>query len=271
MKLITTFLFLFLSVGAQSSEIIKSQPVPGIISVASTLIPEDVVAQNALGHLMLQGMKTPRIKVERMGVSSLFRIKMDGKAYLTDDSARFWMPYGPIKQMSPDGIYQTTSTQEEIESILGLLSFIDVYKAELITYPANGKRRYKVYAFMDVSCPYCQKFHRTELRRFNNKGVEFIYVPLLRDVSSKKTRKMTNALYCLPKGDRQVAMDGILSNFKNEKNRLLKIDGCSNNNKWLYDLLMNSGQRHGFSGSPVFITENGRIFYGASGLASFFK
>jgi hypothetical protein len=271
MKVIAFFLILFMSVCVRSSDIINSQPVPGVISVASELVPERIVAQNAAGHLVLQGMSNPRIDVERMGVSSLFRIKMGGKAYLTDDSARFWMPYGPVKQMSPDGIYQTTSTQKEIESIIGLLSFIDMYKDGMVTYPANGKRKHKVYAFMDVSCPYCQKFHRTELRQFSNKGVEFVYVPLLRDVNNKKVRKMTNALYCLPKNDRQIAMDGILTNFKYEKNRLLGIEGCSSNNQWVYDLLMNSGQRHGFSGSPVFITENGRVFYGASGLTSFFQ
>tara|TARA_B100000809_G_scaffold255150_1_gene293292 strand:- start:867 stop:1682 length:816 start_codon:yes stop_codon:yes gene_type:complete len=271
MKVIAVFLFLFISVGVQSSEILNSLRVPGIILVASKLVPENVVEKNAVGHLMLQGVNKPRIDVERIGVSSIFRIKMDGKAYLTDDSARFWMPYGPIKQMSPDGIYQTTSTQKEIDSIIGLLSFIDIYKDEMVIYPANGKRKHKVYAFMDVSCPYCQKFHRTELRGFRNKGVELVYVPLLRNVNDKKVRKMTNALYCLPKGDKQAAMDGILTNFKYEKNRLLGIKGCSSNNQWVYDLLMNSGQRHGFSGSPVFITENGRVFYGASGLTSFFK
>jgi hypothetical protein len=270
-KNVVFFIVLFFPFCAQSTVLTQKEQVPAIISIASDLVPEYIVAQKANNHLIFQGVIKPRIDVERMGVSSLFRIKMDGKAYLTDDSARFWMPYGPIKQMSLDGIYQTTSTQDEINSILGLLFFIDSYKDALITYPAIGKRKYRVYAFMDVSCPYCQEFHRKSLRNFNNKGVEFIYVPLLRDISMNKVRQITNTVFCFPKEQRQMAMDNVLLNYKEEKGSLILKKGCSNNNVWLYDLLMESGQRHGFSGSPVFITENGRIFYGASGLTSFFK
>ncbi|MBE8232550.1 MAG: thioredoxin fold domain-containing protein [Endozoicomonadaceae bacterium] len=269
MKKIILFLALVITVTPLKAVVFTSIETSSIIQNLKGEEPQKIepLLNEALGvvngHLQIKSF-------QRLGVSSLYKLVLkSGGKYIIDNTGAYWMPYQHIKEFEGGKALQVTPTATEHYNQLTLLKFLD--QINLITYPAYNSKKDVLYAFIDISCPYCRKFHQRSLRKLNKIGVEVRYVPLLRDIDNKKIMEMQLDIFCSKDiNSRTLKMDSFIGNFKAEQSEFDGVAQCNKHDRALYTELMKLGQRLDFIGSPAFLTQRGRMIYGESGLSMYF-
>jgi len=252
---------------------IQREITPKVVSSLSTLLTESEVESIARQRLGVLGVGGSNVDLDRIGTSNMFRTSFGGSMYIVNDDARFWQPFQPVREMSSNGIIPFTALAKEVSNYLDLIQFIESVKEHLIVYPAVGQTKETVYAFMDISCPHCAKFHQIDSRTLTQSGYEVVYIPFLRQPSDKKARHGLTKIFCtIDPVERRVAFDAVIGSYKTYRSQFIEPPkGCDNQHGWLYRELMLSGGRHQFLGSPTFVLEAGHVFFGASGLMSYIQ
>lgn len=208
--------------------------------------------------------------VERLMSSEWFAVSVDGRGYLTEPFADNWLrtdfnglysfSYG-IREISV-----TNSTRESFIYLLNFLSSIDEF------LPSYGPRKYKekIYAFVDVTCPHCKKFHLTERASFEEKGIRVIYVPFARDVSRKSTIDANMFAFCSPDIlSTKSKLNDVYMMSKLELSSKSWFPKCTKIQQSIFSFLIGNGERYSLRGSPMFLTEMGDALYGTAALSHY--
>ena len=118
--------------------------------------------------------------------------------------------------------------------------------ADRIVFAPAGTPRHKVVVLTDIECGYCRKFH-SEIAEINRRGIEVEYLAFPRaGLGSADYRKMVS-VWCAD--DRKKA----LTDAKND--RAVPNKTC----KTPVDMQYRAGQRMGRTGTPMRLTEDGRM------------
>lgn len=236
------------------------------ISSPSLRYVESNVHDKALTELGMSESDLPDIFVNRVFTSSFYNVYIDGNRYITDESATYWMQNKNseffIFNEGAYGVSATNATKESLIELSPLIeAMVDDYLVEYL--PINTKVKRTVYAFMDLSCPHCKEFHLNKRQEWQAKGVRIVYVPFLRDTGSRRVAEATAGAFCQETAEQRkdsinkVFMDGVRRvDFSSAE--------CSSLQKGILDFMFNSGAVYRLRGSPMFLTDTGRVYYGYS-------
>ena len=175
---------------------------------------------------------------------------------------RVQLSQGPILYASGDGAYFIlgdlygveaagfVNLTERQRSANRRLALADVGAANTIVFPAEGQARAHVTVFTDVSCFYCQKFHR-EVPELNRRGVEVRYLAYPREgIDSVGFRQLASA-WCA---------DDRRSTLTRLKNRETLPDNVCPGNPVAQQFEL--GQQLGVRGTPAIVTPQGDMIPG---------
>ena len=190
------------------------------------------------------------LEVDSVAVSELpgmyrVQLRQGPILYATGDGAHFIL--GDLYGVAATGFVNLTERQRSENRRLALA---DVAGAKTIVFPAEGRIRAHVTVFTDVSCFYCQKFHR-EVPELNRRGVEVRYLAYPREgIGSAGFRQLASA-WCAD--DRP----STLTRLKNGET--LPANVCTGNPiAEQFEL----GQQLGVRGTPAIVTPLGEMIPG---------
>lgn len=241
----------------------------------ASLPSEDVVLEKAINNMTsaLGMARAPEnIIVNRVYASNFYHITLDDKKYFIDETASYWMPdKGEGAFLFSDSVSRVSVSNTIREALMELTSFLSYASDSLVVYkPMKGDRNEVIYAFMDLSCPHCKSFHLTKRVSLQMAGYTVVYLPFMRNPSDKKTRAVTEYLYCLENNEDR--MDFLNKAYLERKIKavaagLPQDKTCSTLNNAITKGVLSLGSQFNLAGSPVFFTEQGRLFYGYSAIA----
>lgn len=163
--------------------------------------------------------------------------------YATGDGAYFIL--GDLYGVGAASFVNLTERQRSENRRLALADAIDT-----IVFPAEGQARAHVTVFTDVSCFYCQKFHR-EVPELNRRGVEVRYLAYPREgIDSDGFRQLASA-WCA---------DDRRSTLTRLKNRETLPDNVCPGNPVAQQFEL--GQQLGVRGTPAIVTPLGDMIPG---------
>lgn len=121
-----------------------------------------------------------------------------------------------------------------------------VKTADMIVFPATGKKKGAVYIFTDVDCGYCRKLHK-EMPEINKLGIEVRYLAFPRSGPGTPLAAGMNNVWCAP--DRLQA----LTDAKAGKKAPVAAASCKSPVDAQYAL----GVKLGVRGTPAIFSEEG--------------
>lgn len=212
------------------------------------------------------------LSVERLLASEWFAVSVDGKSYLTEPLAENWLrtDFNGFYSFS-NGIKEISVSNSTRESFIYLSSYLESIKEFLPSYgPAEYKE--KVFAFVDVTCPHCKKFHLTERAKFEARGIKIIYVPFSRDASRKSAIDANMAAFCSPDIlTTKSNLDNVYMLSKLEMSSKSWFPKCTKIQQSIFSFLIGNGERYSLRGSPMFLTELGDALYGSAALSHYLE
>lgn len=122
---------------------------------------------------------------------------------------------------------------------------------EAITFAPDGQRKAVVYVFTDITCPYCQKFHR-QIDAYTARGIEVRYLAFPRGGPNSEGWRLAESVWCA--NDRTQA----LTNAKQTQS-MASASGC---NDAPIRAQYQAGRAMGLRGTPMIVTRKGRKFGG---------
>jgi hypothetical protein len=209
---------------------------------------------------------TKDVSVERIYNSSWYDVTLRDKQYIIDDSASYWIESGANDiYMFKNGANKVGVSNKDRESLMGMIQVINsslnyfAFKAPIYS---NIKRN--VYVFIDLTCPHCRDFHLKEMHLWDSKGVQFVYVPFLRDVQDKKARQLAEYAFCADSNEEKMErIENIyILGVKRSLAKIPPASECSGLQKVLLDFSLMNGLRYALKGSPMFLSESGKVYYG---------
>jgi hypothetical protein len=243
-----------------------SQDVQSWISEPPISFVTEKVLDTARGELGLGDSAIENIFVERVFVSGFYNVYIQNNRYVVDPYANYWVQNNESDFFMFDkGAYNITASNGVKESLMEMIPFIESIAPDyLVEYkPINTSEKKTVYAFMDLSCPHCKSFHLSTRSDWQSQGVRVVYIPFLKDQSNKRVAEATAGAFCQQnKGSRAKAVNDVY--MKGYRGLGLNSQGCTTIQKTIFDFLFNSGARYGLEGSPMFLTDTGRIYYGTT-------
>jgi len=261
------FIYLFILLLSTSSFAIDIAPYGGDSIRFSNLTNLNKVKENVAENIKPITNGKEGISVERLMSSEWFSVSVDGKGYLTDPYAENWLRTSFEGLYSfTDGIKQISVSNETRESLLGLSLFLRSINEMLPSYGGNSSKE-TIYAFVDVTCPHCKKFHLTARAEIEKSGVRIVYVPFARSASNQSQVAANMEVFCS-------------SNLKETKSNLndayllspIELSSkmwspkCNKLQNAVFGFLIGNGHRYNLKGSPMFLTELGDALYGTSSL-----
>lgn len=240
----------------------------------ASLPSESEVLDRAITNMTsaLHMAKAPdNISINRVYASNLYHITLDSQKYFVDETASYWMPdKGEGAFLFGDSVSRISVSNEIREALMQLTGFLSYAADSLVVYePLKGNRNEVIYAFMDLSCPHCKAFHLTKKMKLQMDGYTVVYLPFMRNSADKKTRNVTEYLYCLKDNEarKEFTDKAFLARKINEVALGLPTKkDCSTLNDAIVKGVLSLGEQFNLAGSPVFFTEQGRLFYGYSAL-----
>ena len=194
---------------------------------------------------VLKGLN-PAIRVDSIEASPVrgfHQVVAGGQVvYVSDDGKYLFqgelMDVAARRNLSDDAL---TKVRGEVLKTLPL--------ADRIVFSPTGTPKHKVVVLTDIECGYCRKFH-SEIAEINRRGIEVEYLAFPRaGLGSADYRKMVS-VWCAD--DRKKA----LTDAKND--RAVPNKTC----KTPVDMQYNAGLRMGLTGTPMILTEDGRMLGG---------
>lgn len=259
------------SVKANDSSLVKDESLIRLSSLPSV----DLVTQRVLAMLnKAVGTTSPDdVRVSRIYTSDLYSVQFGPSEYITDSNASYW-----VKAQSSEvflfgkDVVQVNIGNDVRESMLSLTSMLNFFDDTLVIYkPLSKNKNEIIYAFMDLSCPFCKRFHLSQRVKLQMEGYTVVYIPFLRDIDDKKARALTMLAFCLRGDERQSFIDDafLALNVQNALSAGLKkypSEKCDKVQDSIYESLISLSHQYNLTGSPVFFTEQGKLFYGFGAL-----
>jgi hypothetical protein len=202
------------------------------------------------------------LDVQRVGLSELFLAKTPDKTFIVDSKGMSLLESASINYVT-DGLIKTMHYGNKKQAHLSEF----YHFARQGFFPTFGSSETPIVVFMDPTCPNCVSFHKRIAAGMIKDGNSFIYVPSLRDPSSKRGRNALLASYCSV-GDTQFDnVQALYSDYRAASAKPIDRSQCIPLLEKVMDTAINTFVRHQMLGSPAFMMPDGEIIYGAKALA----
>ena len=232
-----------------SNAIVKSirrAVAPLLLCAAGTVgaagVPEDV--SEAVADILPAGSYG---EIASTPVDNLYKVPVGGGGFLFVTGDGQYLISGEMYQQT-DGELVNLSENDRKGMRRKLIAQVDV--ADMIVFPAEGKRKAVINVFTDVDCGYCRKLHQ-DVPELNSRGVEVRYLAFPRaGIASPSYVKIATA-WC--DSDPQKALTDLKSG------RELEANVCEDNPVAAeYQL----GVDMGIQGTPAIVLMDGTIIPG---------
>lgn len=141
-------------------------------------------------ELLPEGVHVVReVATEVEGVD-LLELSDGGIVYLFNDQPYFF--YGNLYRFSERGVANLSEAYKS-EQRVELLGALD--PSEALVFPASSPRRETLWVFTDVTCGYCQLFHR-EIAQYNALGLEVRYLAFPRFGMESESGELLETAWC---------------------------------------------------------------------------
>jgi hypothetical protein len=207
--------------------------------------------------------------ISRLFVSDWFGVSIDGKGYVVNSDASYWMQGGMGEMfMFTPSVQRVSVSNGNRGRLLNLMLLINAYKDTLVTYPSTtGYVRERIYAFMDVTCPYCRKFHLTERQELQAQGYEFVYIPYAKEPNNQDVIDLNLWAFCAENElHSKRNIDSAYLVAPKARDNLASSPKCDNESLKFIAFLMGSGEKFSLVGSPAFFTGSADVIYGSAAL-----
>ena len=225
---------------------------------------------NAIG---VEPVALEKMTITRVYTADLYQVNLDGKSYIVNASADYWISADAIGNvfLFNNNITPVNASNEVREDLIKLTQLASRWQYPTAVFEESNATE-TIYAFVDLSCPHCKNFHLTKRESWQHRGVRFVYLPMLLDQSVKRVRQLHERVFCLPsnKTKNELITHIYLNGTRVELPEIENIE-CSKADKALFDSLMNAGGRYGLSGTPLFLTESGNLLYGINSLEQYLR
>lgn len=250
----------------EKSEIESTAP---WISFPSIKTVENKARARLISELNINESMAKKVSAYRVYTSDWYQVAVEEKSYIIDRDAKYWMSGESVGNifLFQDGIAPVNVNNEVRESLITISGLAKRWPGPTAIYPStnNNIPLKKVFIFMDLSCPFCKEFHLTKRESLQQKGYEIVYLPFVRDVDDKKIKSLHERVFCL---NDQNAKDSLITqiylNGIKSAPDTSSLEGCNIIDKTFFNTLAESGARYNLTGTPLFITESGGVFYGYS-------
>lgn len=232
---------------------------------------EKRVEDKVLNKLSMPMTTLDTLYLSRLYTSDWFSIMLNGDTYMMDNSTNYWVKTSNADVFSFTPNLQRMAVSNSVrEDLLKMMPLLEGFEEMLPVYPSSTKsRNIKIWAFVDMTCPYCRKFHLTNRLQLQNVGVTFVYVPFSRSPGEKRADGANLNAFCGAPGDVKKDIDDYyLMETRLLLAKNLKSD-CEGSQEILMDFLLHNGERFSLVGSPMFLTESGVVIYGADTLTQY--
>ena len=236
------------------------------------LTPLNDVRENVISHLVKGfGVATERAKevdVIRLSDSDFFQIDLAGVRYTINADAKYWLKgdVGSVHSTRGSRAKESVTSNEMLEFNQRIRVFLMSASEYLPVYGDALDNNKVIFAFVDLSCPYCQQFHLVNRNEFEKKGFSFVYVPFVRNTIDKRVMDATRAVFC--NDDPVATKAGVDQAYLNGPRQLRDVPAgsCSHVKKAIIESLLLVGHQMGAVGTPMFLLPNGEVVYGSAKL-----
>lgn len=253
---------------SQSSpyEISLSAEVLGYADLTPMPVMKDRIREKLVGELKVSADSVRDLKLDRMFTSDWFMVSVEGKQYVVDNTAKNWLRSDLDGFFVFDqGVRQVAISNDGRESLMKMRVLLQSVEDLLPSYGRDTLE--PIYAFIDVTCPHCRKFHLTQLANIEKAGHRIVYVPFLRDMDDYHAKKMNLTVFCKSTTTEiKSALDEIYLKDRKDLKKGIPAPTCNNYQKATFDFLLANGERYGLIGSPMFLTPVGEVVYGGPAL-----
>ena len=220
-----------------------------VSSAAKAPVPAEPVyaagSPEARVREVLRGLD-PRIQVDHVGPAPLpgFReVIAGGQVVYVSDDGKYLLQGSLLDVAKRKDLSEAAMARLRGEVLKG------IPMADRIVYSPAGTPKHRVVVLTDIECGYCRKFH-TEIGEHLNRGIQVEYLAFPRaGLGSADYRKMVS-VWCAD--DRRKALTDAKSD------RAVPSKTC----KTPVDMQYRAGQRMGLTGTPMILTEDGRMLGG---------
>ena len=240
----TALLSLSLSACAQQAGApapVAAKPSPTVKEPAFAAGTPEARVRDALRAL------NPRIQVERIAAAPIpgFRqVIAGGQVIYVSDDGRYLFQ-GDLLDIANRKDLGEMAMAGVREDVLATLP-----EADRIVFAPAGAAKHTVVVLTDVECGYCRKFH-SDIAEYTRRGIRVEYMAFPRaGIGTPDYQKMV-AVWCAP--DRRKA----LTDAKND--RAVPQAPCARSP---VDMQYNAGLRMGLTGTPMILTDDGRMVGG---------
>ncbi|MFM8453677.1 MAG: DsbC family protein [Gammaproteobacteria bacterium] len=204
--------------------------------------------------------KFPELSVIHLQASALpgfyeFETLSQQILYVSQDGRYIFQ--GDVMDLQPS---KPENLTENKKKTLRLASLKTLKNEDLVVFPAKNKGvraqgRASVFVFMDLDCGYCQKFHKEELTKANDLGLEVRYVSFPRAGIGSDSYNRASKIWCaadkLASFNAQVNGENIMNKPQNK--------ACQAD---LVNQHFMLGQKLGIRGTPSILLEDGTLIPG---------
>ena len=220
-----------------------------VSSAAKAPVPAEPVyaagSPEARVREVLRGLD-PRIQVDHVGPAPLpgFReVIAGGQVVYVSDDGKYLLQGSLLDVAKRKDLSEAAMARLRGEVLKG------IPMEDRIVYSPAGTPKHRVVVLTDIECGYCRKFH-TEIGEHLKRGIQVEYLAFPRaGLGSADYRKMVS-VWCAD--DRRKALTDAKSD------RAVPSKTC----KTPVDMQYRAGQRMGLTGTPMILTEDGRMLGG---------
>ena len=220
-----------------------------VSSAAKAPVPAEPVyaagSPEARVREVLRGLD-PRIQVDHVGPAPLpgFReVIAGGQVVYVSDDGKYLLQGSLLDVAKRKDLSEAAMARLRGEVLKG------IPMADRIVYSPAGTPKHRVVVLTDIECGYCRKYH-TEIGEHLKRGIQVEYLAFPRaGLGSADYRKMVS-VWCAD--DRRKALTDAKSD------RAVPSKTC----KTPVDMQYRAGQRMGLTGTPMILTEDGRMLGG---------
>ena len=220
-----------------------------VSSAAKAPVPAEPVyaagSPEARVREVLRGLD-PRIQVDHVGPAPLpgFReVIAGGQVVYVSDDGKYLLQGSLLDVAKRKDLSEAAMARLRGEVLKG------IPMADRIVYSPAGTPKHRVVVLTDIECGYCRKFH-SEIGEHLKRGIQVEYLAFPRaGLGSADYRKMVS-VWCAD--DRRKALTDAKSD------RAVPSKTC----KTPVDMQYRAGQRMGLTGTPMILTEDGRMLGG---------
>jgi len=279
MRLVFSFIILLLSFGVFSETNINLKPVDSSYPF-SNLTPtkkiERLIYDKMAKELRVSKSEIEKTEIQRIFTSDWFIVNFKSRNYVVDNTASYWLEsdLNGMFLLNPSLSKVNVSNSTRV-SLMKLMYFLKTSVDYLPTYSrGEGPLNETIFAFVDLTCPYCKEFHLKHRAEWQMLGVNWVYVPFSKDLGNRRNTDLNADVFC--QENTEVVKNSVDEIYLMPRSRLTSVasnykKNCSPVQSAFINFLMSNGERYALAGSPMFLTESGKVFYGAPSLENYIK